>query len=350
MARCRGAMAAAAAAVLAAATAVPAVANDGFAGLATGGLEFTVSPDVEMVEEDLFLSPAEVRVEYLFRNHAEEDVAGMVVFPLPPLSPSAPATPEATAPELAGLADLNYLGFTVTVDGAPVAFTSDVRLVLPPDEWAWSWDLLRHPGRDVTDELHGLGLPPTLDLAALRAWFVALPPPERARLTAAGVFAPVDAEQEELRGAPLYVAVVRFSWRQTFPAGRDVRIAHRYRPVKGGSVFSVDDELRRDYCVDPPTERALRALEARAVAGWESGGGGGVELVFLDYILTTATTWKGPVGSFRMTVDKGAPDAVVSLCMDGLRRTGPTTFAVEKKNFRPQRDLRLLLARYHPAE
>ena len=65
--------------------------------------------------------------------------------------------------------------------------------------------------------------------------------------------------------------------------------------------------------------------------------------LYLNYVLTTANTWNGPIGTFHLTIDKGAPRNVLSLCMDGSRKTGPTTFEVEKKNFSPAQDLCLLI-------
>ncbi len=62
-----------------------------------------------------------------------------------------------------------------------------------------------------------------------------------------------------------------------------------------------------------------------------------------DYVLTTANTWSGPIGTFKLTIDKGSPKNVLSLCVDGIKKTGPTTFVVEKKNFTPDADLNLLI-------
>jgi hypothetical protein len=246
------------------------------------------------------------------------------------------------------MTDLNYLGFTVTVDGKPVPYETEVRLFAPPhDQWAWGWDLLRNPGADVTERLRALGAPLTFDLAVLRDWFNRLPSGDRDRLRADELFA---SYSEGEAPVPLWVVALRYYWRQTFPAGREVHVAHRYRPVKGGSVFYLNDELRRAYCVDAATERAIRALEKKMNASRKDEFGfptDVVELSFLDYILTSAATWHGPIGRFRLTLDKGARDTVVSLCVDGLRKVGPTTYRVEKRDFKPDRDLRILFATYH---
>jgi Domain of unknown function (DUF4424) len=52
--------------------------NDTSAELATGGLIFEKSEDIEMRSEDLFISMKEVRVQYHFYNHADRDVTTQI--------------------------------------------------------------------------------------------------------------------------------------------------------------------------------------------------------------------------------------------------------------------------------
>jgi hypothetical protein len=61
------------------------------------------------------------------------------------------------------------------------------------------------------------------------------------------------------------------------------------------------------------------------------------------YILRTAASWKGPIGHFRLTIDKGSPKSVVSLCIGEIRKTGPTIFVFEKDDYVPERDLVILM-------
>jgi hypothetical protein len=63
----------------------------------------------------------------------------------------------------------------------------------------------------------------------------------------------------------------------------------------------------------------------------------------IDYVLSSGANWKAPIGDFRLVVDKGRPDALVSFCMAGVRRLGPTQFEVRKTGFRPTRDLSILI-------
>lgn len=62
----------------------------------------------------------------------------------------------------------------------------------------------------------------------------------------------------------------------------------------------------------------------------------------VPYIVTTAPNWAAPIGRFTLTVDKGSPEAVASFCRTGVRKTGPTTFRWEARDYVPDQDLRVL--------
>lgn len=324
----------------------PAEANDGFGGLWSGGLRFSKSDSVRMVAEDLFLSPSLVRVDYLFRNESDREVSGEVIFPLPPISLfSLLESDFAVAGEQ--LRGDNPAGFTATVDGVKIAVQTERIAVLTPnsEEPAQPADLLDHPGREVTAELIRHGIPISLDARAVMARLANLPGPAKEQLRVQGLADFIDPEHP----LPSWSIVVRYHFPQRFAPGREVRIGHRYNPAPPGGVFiwpsretdlgGYERQLAADYCIDATTRRGLTRL--LNPPGSEPAGVG--TAVFLDYVLTTARTWKGPISTFRLTIDKGAPDAILSLCLDGLRKTGPTTFELEKKDFLPARDLRLLI-------
>lgn len=58
---------------------LPVLANDGWGGLDATGLQFGQTEAVEMAEEELYISPTEIRVDYLFRNRTDQDVTGEVI-------------------------------------------------------------------------------------------------------------------------------------------------------------------------------------------------------------------------------------------------------------------------------
>jgi len=101
--------------------------------------------------------------------------------------------------------------------------------------------------------------------------------------------------------------------------------------VKGGGTLD-------DYCLDTATRRAL---ERRLPRPDSIATGADVQ-----YVLTAGAHWGGPIGEFHLIVDKEDPDAVMSTCLAGLKKTGPTRFEVRAKDFTPEQDLRFLVVQF----
>ena len=328
---------------------LPAAANDGFGGLSATGLTFGRTDAVAMLEEDLFIGLDRISVDYLFRNTTDADVTGEVIFPLPPVPVWSGYEGMMNLPEDLGREDL--VGFAATVDGKPVAVGID-RIAVLED----AWDETRppsaqydSPGRDVTADLERLGLPLTLEVAPLRAALMALDPARRAEVEALGLagYSPAEPSlgmEEEVWAA--WSIVTRYHWTQTFPAGQEVRVHHDYLNLPPGGLFywseppeDWQDYLRDVYCIDAGTSKAiLKALEQPEP---EFGNYG--TSFNISYVLRTANSWAGPIGRFRLTLDKGAAGNVISLCAEGVKKTGPTTFVVEKTDYTPERDLEVLV-------
>jgi hypothetical protein len=227
-------------------------------------------------------------------------------------------------------------GFETKVDGRPVKMEVDRRAI--------------HGGADHTAHLASQGLLPTSGTEALDR----LPETVRQRLVKAGL-----AQLEEYdsgRGwerhlAPAWTVKETWYWQQAFPPGRDLVVEHRYVPGTGGSVdaalgfpdFRSSPEGRamiREYCVDPAFLAGLDRMRRRSAATPEQR---------IGYILTTGGNWRSPIGDFRLVVDKGAPGNLVSFCGEGVRKISPTRFEVRKKNWRPDRDLRILIVQAQSA-
>jgi hypothetical protein len=161
-------------------------ANDGIGGLTATGLTFGQTDAVQMVEEDLFISQTAIRVSYVFRNIADKDVSGEVIFPLPPIAVNYMMFSDINLPE--DTSRENLVNFTAVVDGKPVPVLTDILAVMDTpygdDNPGLHYDT---PGRDVTADLAALGIPLTLDSDALSPMLLALPEGERRALTAAGL-------------------------------------------------------------------------------------------------------------------------------------------------------------------
>ncbi len=331
------------------ALALPAAANDGFGGLSATGLTFGQTDAVAMLEEDLFIGLDRISVDYLFRNTTAADVTGEVIFPLPPVAVWSGYEGMMNLPEDLSREDL--VEFTATVDGLPVAVRIDRIAVLEEgwDEERPSSAQYDSPGRDVTADLERLGLPLTLDVMAVRAALLSLGPEQRAEVAALDLaeYQPADpAEGLDEEVWATWSIVTRYHWTQTFPAGQEVRVHHDYLNLPPGGLFYWSDPpeewqeyLRDAYCIDKGTSRAiLKALEQP-----DSEFGNYGTSFNISYVLRTANSWAGPIGKFRLTLDKGAAENVISLCAEGVKKTGPTTFVVEKTDYAPERDLEVLV-------
>lgn len=322
---------------------LPVQANDGFGGIAATGLTFSQTDAVAMESEDLRISVDRIEVDYTFRNLTDQDVTGEVIFPLPPLPMQGMMFSDYNLPD--DVTRENLVNFTVTVDGQSVTPGIDRIAVIEPP-----WDEPRPlsaqydtPGRDVTAVLTEYGIPLTLDTDAVVAALFALPEAARAELKAQGLadFTEGDGGDFPPEAFPLWSVVLRYHWTQTFPAEAPVRISHSYENRPTGGIFywthppeDWQQEMAAPYCVDEGTSKAMAKL-----LGGENYG----TAYLIDYVLRTANSWAGPIGTFRLTLDKGDPTNIISLCAEGVRKTGPTTFVVEKTDYTPTDDLRILL-------
>jgi hypothetical protein len=144
-------------ALLAAAVAAPALANDTSAELATGGLLFVQNDNVEMRSEDLAISIKEVDVRYRFFNKAASDVTILVAFPMPEVRIEEQDQNISLPTEDA----VNLLAFATTVNGKPVKTQVEQHVFAA--------------GIDRTQLLTSLGIPLAPHLAATNQALDALP-------------------------------------------------------------------------------------------------------------------------------------------------------------------------------
>lgn len=307
------------------ALAAPAAANDSTAEHAAGGLVLTRSADIDMVSEDLFVSAGEVRVRYVFHNRSRSDIRTIVAFPMPDRDQSEEREMDVAYPS----------GFETRVDGRRVAMKVERKAMLG--------------GVDRTALLARLGLAPDSDGDSLGR----LKPTDKATLVKLGLAEP--DEYDAGRGwerhlTPAWTVKESWFWAQVFPAGRDLAVEHRYVPGTGGTVdaslgfpeFRAAPEgkaMIRDYCVEPAFLAGLDRLRRRSAATPEQR---------IGYILTTGGNWRSPIGDFRLVVDKGAPANLVSFCAEGVRKISPTRFEMRRKNWRPDRDLKILIVQAQP--
>jgi hypothetical protein len=310
-------------------------ANDSTATLAAGGLVFAKSPSIKMLSEDLFLSENQVRVLYHFKNTAARAQTVEVAFPLPDLAPD-PYDIEGSPVSVD--APTNFLGFKTRVDGKPVQAKVELKAVFK--------------GVDETALMRRLHVPLNPFPDATGKALTNLSPANQQKLIKLGLAkrecCDVDSngdthDKKTLEGR--WTLKTTYHWKQTFPAGREVTVEHQYVPVVGhwvannwfvnpdSSMASAVEQERKEYCVDQNFVSAVRANKA----------GNKFLTDYLKYVLITGANWAGPIGDFKMTVDKGNAANMVSFCGDNVQKLGPTTFQVHYRNFTPKQDVGVLI-------
>jgi hypothetical protein len=315
---------------LAAFAGAPASANDSTAAFAAGGLVLTETDAIRMVEEDLYLSREEVRVRYVFRNETAADIEVPVAFPLPDIDISyyseVPIEAPTDDPE-------NFVGFTVSVDGKPVAPALHVSATLGET--------------DVTAVLRGLGIPVSRFAPDLYERLWAIPRADQDALQAQEL---AFYERDYENVYPQWVQHAAFAWTQAFPAGRDVVVEHAYKPVVGSrfvSAFSLageeDQAFRDQFC--------LKDAAAADVGARLSALGDDNALLLADqvgYVLTTGANWAGTIERLSITIDAGNEGNLAVTCASGLAPTSATVLQGSYKDVEPDRDIWVLIVRRDP--
>lgn len=294
-------------------------ADDGAAAVAAGGLVLMKrEPRIVMAKEVLKISTTNVTVDYEFRNDSNQNITTVVAFPIPVYGLNEYA--------YEGVDHLTLDDFQLTIDGTPRKFLTEVRALVK--------------GHDVAAQLRSEHIDigsfgNFTDAASTDLTHVA--PAKRQQLAAAGIFSS-GATVEEME--PQWQVEKKYYWTQTFPAHGIVRIQHSYSPGTGGGVslpLTDTDKDSREFvsslCIDP----ALKGSILKS---------GGASFENVDFILTTANTWKTPIEDFTLIVDRTKHDdedrALVSFCWDGpVIKTDPNHFTAHSTNLVPDKELRI---------
>jgi len=322
-------------AVLAAAS-LPARADDSVVALAAGGLVLEKTDKIALVSEDLYLSEKAVRIDYRLRNLTDTDVETTIAFPMPDIT----GDPERLA-SIPDPAHDNFLRLATAVEGQPVASQVEQR--------AFSLRDGKTP-IDITDRLRALSIPLVPTVEATEEALRRLGETQRLALIADGILVRREHKDGTLADVPLWTLTSTFWRRQVFPAGREIAVRQSYVPSLGGqsslSYGSPDLDPPRKaqyanrYCTDPAFEKAAQALYRRA-----SADGSRAFQAYeqnLSYVIAAGDKGAGPIGTFRLIVDKGDPATLVSFCAPNAKKIGPTTFESILKDHVPQRDIDVL--------
>ncbi len=328
-------------------------ANDTAASTAAGGLRLTREARISMEKERLTISENLVRVEYEFLNDTDTSITTEVAFPIPDY--------EFEVDDVARTFD----HFRLWVDGAEVKYDTESRAICSGADCTAA---LRQFGIDIVSFGH-------FDWKKMASNDVlALPADKQAKLVKLGL---IDAESK----FPCWSVRKTYHWMQTFPVKRPLHIAHEYRPVKGfapvlttdlktsvlqKSVADAQQALTHDSndssanwsfwiaeqiqkaCIEPALQSRIHseALANNEKTHLYEEGTAYVELVWVDYILTTANNWKTPIKDFELFIQRPKAEAdhrwYVSFCWDGpIEQPEPNLFRAHITDFVPTHELRV---------
>ncbi len=304
---------------------LPAGANDTLETLGAGGLAPLKSSTIVMESEDLDISTHQIAVRYVFRNTSDHDENVIVGFPLPELSGGLLANSPVKIPSKD---PVNFVDFRVQVGGKSVVPKVEMRAFVD--------------NKEITADLRAMGIPASpLDETAT-ARFRKTPRTEQARFEKAGW---VDCKlTNDGRCWPMWSVRVQYYWTQTFPARSTVEVRHTYQPIVGGSYItpSMDGASQvKPYCGGADAVQQIKKLKAQHPPKDQDS-----PALFerrIQYILTTANNWNGPIRKFRLSITPDAPSDIVLTCQPGVKRIAPGRYEVVQSNFRPFRELEILI-------
>jgi hypothetical protein len=331
-------------------------ADDGAASIAAGGLVARHETRIVMAKEILTISQGKVLVDYDFRNDSGQEVTTEVAFPVPPYK----FETQERSP-----AEQSFQSFHLWIDGRPHPYEAEAKATLK--------------GNDVTQTLRAdkIDIP---TFGHFRDWseksneqsenpdFTRLPEKERKRLVQLGLF-----DVPESGYGANWIVHLQYHWTQTLPAHATVHIRHEYSPVLGfsgifpeelastsnprsgdaaqkASVSEVPTEERlSSFCADPPFLRALNAgMNLAQEATQDSKDVPFVELSrsWVDFILTTANTWKTPIEDFTLIVERPKVEhgemSLISFCSPGpVEKLNADHFQIHLPSFIPNAELHI---------
>lgn len=311
-------------------------ADDGAASVAIGGIQLKREANISMDKEVLRISRAKVAVDYDFVNESDRDISTVVEFPIPAY--------DVGVDEPGG--SRNFDDFRLWIDGRPVSYRSEIHAILS--------------GKDYTALLEGLGI----DIASFGGWGVEnnkevgpitkLPAAKLHELSKLGLI-PSDGSL-----IPQWLDTKTIYWTQLFPAHKIIHIRHEYTPAVGFESIPPDifgpvnldryitEHSRKniaDACVDAGLQKELVRRATERYKPNEDV----IPVAWVDFILTTANTWKTPIKDFTLIIDRQPTlpyigrSEYVSLCWDGpITKLGTHTFVAHKVNFVPVRELHVV--------
>jgi hypothetical protein len=307
---------------------LPLHADDGAASISAGGIILMKrEPRISMAKEVLQISPSKIIVDYDFRNDSDEDITTGVAFPIPPFS---------YEDRVESYLDPGFDDFRLLVNGLPTKFQTETRAYIDKRDIT---ALLASHHVDAATFGH---TPQKIDQAT--------PSPDIER------GGPALKKVLSLNGAikdgdPNWRVEEKYYWKQTFPALSVTHIRHEYTPRMGNSnsIGDPKDVHGRQHGDEYASVCPDKSLQDTLANIWNQPRKPDdvppLWITYVDFILTTANTWKTPIEDFTLNVERPSdPKHVyyVSFCWDGpVTKVDADHFTAHVNGLLPTKELRI---------
>lgn len=339
----------------------PGFADDSAAAIAAGGLVPRRETRIVMAKEVLQISEKKIVVDYDFRNDSDENVVTEVALPIPQYSNEF---------EEQEISEQSFQSFRVWVDGRPITYKIEAAASFHGKKVT---ALLRAAGIDIPTLGHfddSNGIPTTRDFGRLSLSL-------KRQLIREGLFENLGDPPEKNQGMGVFArwtVHLQYHWTQVFPAHSTIHIRHEYMPALGFTQIDTTSvknllsqiatgrpakedsggvKLLESFCADKPfletMARMYREAESKAKTDDEKAVAGIAYPSWVDFILTSANTWKRPIGDFTLITERGKPEIedtqrLVSFCSPTgakVEKIDASRFRVHLTNFIPTSELHI---------
>jgi hypothetical protein len=255
----------------------------------------------------IHLSRDKVELRYRFESLAKETATYHLYLPLAPIDAGYAGNEEAFGPDL--LAD--PLGLAATMNGAPLAFTTNPRATFL--------------GLDVTDRLKGASLPLAPFGDGTAAALKSLSKEARADLAERGIVT---------YGVPNWQVELTYSAKQAFGPGEFADLAMSYRPIFGVHIESlIEMDGKLVYGLDATsidflclTTEQLAEITARFAARTNEEPYRPYKIYSIDMKLENANPQYGWIADMTFTVDMRKPADILASCGGHFVKTAQTRY------------------------
>lgn len=307
-------------------------ANDSSVETAAGGLKLRKEHSVQMAKERLYIEENKVVVEYEFINTSDKIVISEVAFPIPKFDYDVIRGP------------IDFSDFKAWVEGKQIRLKKEAK--------AFVGD------RDITPDLikngitiESFGYYSDRDDSELKKYEVLrLPLNDRRKLVNLGaVEGPQGMSTEgDWHYPPKWWVQLKYHWTQEFPPRKTVKVKHEYKPVVGFRPIDYGDilKIKNDLCIDTSTLDIIKTMSDYSLS-IDPSGAGYFHISWVNYILTTANSWKTPINNFELDVmsQKGS---IITFCWDEpLDRKKSNYVKAIKSNYVPIKDLKIYFIWIH---